>query len=265
MKNVFSYSSYNTYLSFRFKAERGLKAKASKVMGIQTSYLSRVLNHQADLSLEQAFTLNDFFYHDSQEAEFFLLLVQKDRAGTKALKDYFFEKINKVIEQRSQLKSRLEIKEELSPLEQAKYYSHWIYSAIHMVCSVPGLNKKESLHKVFNLPPHVINEVIDFLTKAGLLIENKDGYELGSSHIHLPSDSPFILQHHANWRQKCIREFDYHKPDDFHYSAVFSLSEVDAKIIRERILEVVQQNIKTVIPSKEEVVYCSLIDFFKLA
>lgn len=265
MINIFEFKSYQNYLEIKLASQRGLKSGASEYVGIQTSYLSRVLQKQAHLSLEQSYSLNLYLNHDQQESEFFLLLVQMNRAGTKDLESYFQKKIDEIIKTRQQLKSRIDVKEEMTPLDQARYYSHWLYSALHILCSIPNFKNRESIYKLLDLPPEFINQALEFLVSSGLLQKTDGQYELGPRHLHLPNDSPYILQHHSNWRNQCLKQLDYHQPDNFHYSGVFSLSEKDAKLLRERMLLLVQENLKTIAPSKEEVLYCSLFDFFKIA
>lgn len=265
MINLFDYNTCFGYLKAHFDRHRGLKSKACQHMGIQTSYLSRVLSGEAQLSLEQGFLLNEFFKHDSNESDFFMLLLQKDRSGTPALKEFFITKIDKIRSERAQLKNRIDSKVHISPLDQSKYYSHWLYIVLHMLCSIPKFQNKELLIKFLGLPLNTINSAIEFLTNVGLLVQSSDGFlQVGPSQIHLPYDSPFILQHHRNWREHSIRQFDSQKKESLHYSGVFTLSEQDANLIRERLLEVIQENLKTVRPSKEEVAYVSLIDFYKL-
>ena len=267
MKNVFEFNRYKPYLNgvLGQKGQKtGRRSEAARHIGCQTAYLSQVLNGNAHLSLEQAYSLNEFLGHDEEQAEFFLLLIQKDRAGTPALKSYFAAKLEAINERRLVIKNRLKDQETLSAPDQATYYSSWYYACIHVMVTIPGLQDKESIAKHLNLPLAQIASALEFLVSRGLVVDDGGRYKIGPSHVHLAHDAPFITKHHANWRTRALVAIDHVKKDDLHYSMVGTISRADARKIKERIVEMIQENMKTFAPSKEEAVFVIAFVFFEI-
>lgn len=265
---VFDYSSYKPYLEHRLgsKSQRkGLKSKLASTIGIQPAYLSQVLNGLAHLSLEQAEAANTFFGHSQDEAHYFLLLIQKERAGTQPLAKYFDQQINEQLKKRMTLTKRLGSKNGLSKEDHSTYYSSWHYAAIHIALTIPQLQSAESLAIHFRLPQKRVQNVLLFLREKGLAtIDSDGGYRPGENFIRLGNDSPNIVQHHTNWRLSAVNSLHRETQDELHYSAVVSLSKKDIKKIKDRILEEIKNNIEIVKQSKEEELYSYCIDFFSL-
>jgi len=108
-KSIFDYRHYKPYIRLRLGGERkktGMRAEAARAMSCQTAYLSQILNGTANLSLEQAHALGGFLNHDHDEQEYFWLLIQKERAGTKEFAAFIEDKLNLMIEARLTIKSR---------------------------------------------------------------------------------------------------------------------------------------------------------------
>lgn len=264
-KNLFDFLSYKDYLKQNlggFRARNGMRKKAAEYMKCQTTYLSKVLNENAQLSLEQAQSMNEFMGHDLEESDFFLLLVQKERAGTKKLSDYFESKIHSHLQNRTSIRNRLKSQEGLNSDDQVTYYSKWYYSCIHVMVSIPGLDTKSALVEYLNLPASTISEALDFLETRGLLINRGQRYEIGPRHLHLPQESPHITKHHGNWRVQALSSLDSPKTNDLHYSVVVTLSNEDALKIRRRIIDMIQENMNIIKESKEECTLAMCLDYF---
>ena len=267
MKNIFTFTSYIEYLEDYFLSHgprSGKKSSFSKYLGIQTAYLSQVLKRKVDINLEQAQLACEYFALTDNEAHFFMLLVQMERAGTKALKTYFEKQIEIEILKNNNIKNRLSFAGELSLSEQVEYYSKWYYLAIHVLVSIKEHQTKASLREYLNIGMKELNVALEFLLKTNLIQLNNDRYIRGGGHIHLGKDSPNIIKHHTNWRLRAIEHLNQQEGKGIHYSVVYSLSKKDAKTIKEKILKLIQDNIKRIEPSPEEVAYVNLIDFFEL-
>ncbi len=162
------------------------------------------------------------------------------------------------------IKNRLKIDEQLSEEDQAKYYGHWLYAAIHVMVSVPALATKPALAQHLALPGSVVSDAVEFLESRGLIAFENGRYRMGTRHLHLSHDASSIRRHHANWRVRNLSALDAGKPDDMHYSVVVSLSREDVRKIKEQILETIQANMRIVKDSPEECVFATTIDFFEL-
>src|SRR5437660_270087 len=107
--SLFEYRDYKAYLRdllSQMPAQGyGVRSKLAQALRCQVAYVSQVFNKEIHFSLEQAEELNRFFGHSHEESDYFLLLVQSARAGTRALKD----RIQAQLEQRR--KTHLNLKD----------------------------------------------------------------------------------------------------------------------------------------------------------
>lgn len=266
--NLFNYTDYKKYLSERITHEasedRTYRGRLSEHIQCQQSYLSQVLNGKPDFTLEQALRLNHFFHHDKTEAKFFILLVEKSRAGTKDLRHFFDEQIEEVKKARFHLKSRLKETEEINPEDQNKYYSAWFYSAIYVILSIPKYQSVSAIAQRFNLPEEMVANVINFLDECGLIENVKGEYRVTKKRLHLDRNSTFIQRHHINWRSQALQSAEKNLPGDMHFSTVVALSVADYEKIKEIFVQAIANAREVIKPSPEEEIMAITLDIFKL-
>ena len=149
------YRNYKTYLADYIASQprggRGLRQGLADYSGMQVSHISQVLSGESHFTPEQGEAINSFVGHGENESVFFLLLIQIARAGTPALKKRLEQQIKEFIHRHLVLKNRLGVKELLSPESQGKFYSSWIYGAIHVAVTIKNLQTKEELANYFGL------------------------------------------------------------------------------------------------------------------
>lgn len=266
-KSIFEHRNYKSYLKQwveRPGRRRGERSRMAEALRCHTAYISQVLNGHADFSLEQGALLNRHLEHSADESHFFLLLLQLARAGNAELRDYFQKQIDQVHDSRMVLKNRLEVNKALSKEDQMTFYSSWHYGAIHVLISVPQFQTKESLAHVLRLPIEKVNEMLSFLEKIGLAVQDGLRWKMGTSSVFIDSSSPMIGKHHTNWRIQAMQSLDRLDIEDLHYSAPISLSKDDFQKIREMFVDVIRRAREIVKPSKEEIAACYCLDLFKI-
>ncbi len=262
-KAIFEYTSYKAFLKTQARA-RGRKTALSEAMGIQATYLSHVLHGKAHLSLEQGEALNRFLHHTDDESHYFLLLLQKDKAGTKTLETYFQKQLDELNLKRLDLSKRLGAQNSLSEEDRSRYYISWIYGALHMAVTVPQLRTREKMIEHFNISAERFQQAIEFLLRTGLVQEKGREFHPGTTFMRLGNDSHQIIKHHTNWRNQAIESLDRQTIRDLHYSAVVTRSEKDVLKIKDRLLQSINDNLEIVKASPEEKVYVYALDFFEL-
>ncbi len=266
--SIFDFENYKNYILFRIKNSprngRGLKLKMAETLKCQSAFISQVLNSDPNFSLEQAIGINKFFGHNKEEARFFLLLLQLERAATRDLKEFFKEEIKEVINKRSDLKNRIDIKSSLKNLDQQIYYSNWLYACIHMLVAIPEFQTLYALEKYLRIPREKIIDVLNFLENTGIIQKINGHYKIGVTRIHLSKDSPQIQRHHTNWRMKAIQSIDMNIPEDLHFSTIVSISNEDVPKIKEKLIKCIEECRTIIKDSKEETVQCLCLDFFKI-
>jgi len=266
-KSVFQFTNYRSYLSAKLGEvghRTGERLKASKSIGCHSTYISQVLNEKIHLSLEYAEGLNKFLQHSADESDFFLLLLQRDRAGTTALKDRLSKMIHGYLEKRKIISSRLDSLTNISVDEQSRFYSDWIYTAIHVLVSIPKFQNVDEVAQTLGLSRQMVVVAVEFLKSIGVVTTVGNRIKPGPQHIHVGTNSLHLANHHANWRFHSVRSVNNPQLDDVHFSSVLSLSEFDADYLREKLLKELEGDIKYVKASKEEVAYVYNFDFYKL-
>lgn len=265
MDTIFDFRDYKAYVvSALSELPRGARSRLSEALACHSAYVSQVLNGNSHLSLEQADKLNQFLGHNQSQSEFFLMLVQHDRAGTPSLKSHFKRQVDAFAKESSALKQQLEFKKTLALEEQATFYSSWQYGAIHVLVSVPGCNTESGISKYLGIPVKRVSEVLKFLSQIGLVEKRGLSYSIGTSHIHLGDDSPLISKHHSNWRRRALMDSEQLCPHSVHYTSVITCSAEDGLKIKNLLLNAIKQARALVKHSKDEDGFSYSIDFFSL-
>ena len=264
---VFECSDYREYLRSKVGGptqKKGIKSAIARALACQPAYITHVLKGQANVSIEQAEAINIFFAHTKDEAQVFLLLVLRDRAGTHTLKANFQEQINAISASRLILTKRLGQRNTLSEEQRSVFYSVWYFLAAQIGLTIPSWRTHDALAKRLGLSSSRVAEALQFLCEAGLVEKKGSQFIPQESQIRIGKDSHHILKHHTNWRIKAMESLENETPEDLHYSGVVSLSEKDVIRIKNLLLEQLKENLKIISDSKEERLFGLNIDFFNL-
>jgi uncharacterized protein (TIGR02147 family) len=266
--SIFEYKNYKQYiLDWIEKAPnegRGQRKILAEAIGCQTPFITHVLSGDYHFSLEQAEACARYFELNETETEFFILLVLKQRSGTKSLENFFNKQISKHCEQHTVLKKRVNITETMTIESQMVYYSSWQYAAIHMALLVPDLQSIEALSKYFNLTINRILSILNFLIEHDHIEKKGQYYKVKKSMLHLEKDSPFLIQHHSLWRLKAIENIQTYKNENLHYSGIMSISNDDYEWVRERLAKLLEEVVNRVKDSKDEKLASICFDLFQV-
>jgi uncharacterized protein (TIGR02147 family) len=240
---------------------RGYKALLANAAGCQRSFLSLVLTGKHILTQEHGIGLATYWGMTSVERDFFLQLINFERAGTEALRNFYQERIDSLRKGANDLATRFQV--DSLPLETMSiYYSTWLYPAVHMLLTVPSYQTTSSLSERLKLPTTTIKGVLDTLVKLGIIEESSKRFETIKKVVHLPKNSPLNQTNHGNWRQYSVNKSVFSTETDVHYTAVYSLSNRDKYRLQNLILEFIERTRQLVAPSAEEDVVAVLIDYF---
>ena len=243
---------------------RGQRKLIAEAIGCQNPFITHVLSGDYHFSPEQAESCARYMGLNDADTEFFILLVLKERSGTKALENLFGKQISLRCEQHSVLKKRLNIKETMTLEDQMIYYSSWHYAAIHIALMIPELQNVNNLARYFNIPLSRILSILQFLNDCNLIEKKGSSYKITKSVLHLENDSPILTQHHTHWRLRAIEAIQTPKQDNLHYSGVMSLSKDDYEWVRERLASMLEEVVERLIPSKDEKLATLAFDFFQV-
>lgn len=240
-----------------------MRSDLAQSMGMSPSLLSQILKGDKQLSMEQADEGARRMGLMEAETDFWFLLVEKDRAGTHALRSRLERKIRLAREAARQLSKRSLKDTELSEETKGVFYSNWIYTAVPTFVALPGKHDVSTLARDSGLPLDVVAQVVQFLIENNLLVQKDGRLTYGSAHTYVGQDSPHVIKHHRNWRLKGFSAMEFRRESDLFFTAPFSLSKELVDEIRGQILpDVIQQIYKKVGPSPSEQVACLNIDWF---
>ncbi len=266
--SLFDFDDYKKYVhEWLLKMPHGGHGQLSRIakhLSISSVSVSHVFNGVRDLSEEQAVEIAEFFGFSELEGDYFLLLVQLERAGSFKLKARVKTQITKVLVQAQDLKSRLTQDVEMDEAAQSQFYSNWFFSGVSLATSIEGLQSLESISKYLGLSRSKVREVLDFLLIYGLVEERKDGFHIGHKHTHLSAKSLLVSRHHANWRLKALENMNELSPEEIFYTGPMTMSVETMREIRRDIVELIDNVLKKVGPSPSEEIACLNIDWFKV-
>ncbi len=102
------------------------------------------------------------------------------------------------------------------------------------------------------------------MTSINLIRKEADLYKSTNNWVRLDNQSPHIIKHHSNWRQKTIQNLEFRNDLDLHFSGIYSLNVKYASSFKSHMLNFLKQHTKEMEMVSEEELFILGIDFFKL-
>lgn len=262
---VFEYHEYkkcvNDWIGSQPHGGHGQLRKLALYLEINSVVMSQVFRGHRDLTLEQALGVTKFMGHSELERDYFLLLVQKNRAGSYELKSVFEKQLDTLRVTAQSLKNRVK-HQKFSDEDKATFYSQWYYSAVRLGISIPSLGTVSAIADHLKLDRPLIAKVVEFLLRHKLIVQDQVGMKMGPQVTHVGHDSPFVNRHHTNWRLKSLQAMENITDLDLYYTGPMALSENAANEIRKLLVDLVEKSTKKAANSDSEVLRCLNIDWF---
>jgi uncharacterized protein (TIGR02147 family) len=264
--SIFEQNDYRIFLKNHIKklpkAGRGELGKIANHLGINQTLLSQILSGTREFTMDQTYNLSQYLGLTELESEYFSLLVQKERAATNKYKTHLQSRLEKIKKDSLELSNRIPHEKTLSDIEQAKFYSSWLYSAVRLFTSINDGQTLEQICERFNLTRIKANLLLRFLVECGLVIQEGEIFKLGIQRTHLDRQSNFIEKHHTNWRLKALQRCENLTVEEVMFSGPFSIGRKDFNMLRDKIVELVKHVSETAKESTPEDVACFNVDFF---
>jgi len=266
---IYEFRDYRRFLgawiASSAKEGRGQLARISEVAAIHKTTLSQIFHGSKELSLEQAHRVAQYLGLTDAETEYFVLLVNHERAGSVDLRKLILRQIEARQKSHQQLSNRVSRSRELSSEERSIYYSSWIYSAVRNLTAIDGFQSAAEISKKLGLELSLVNKVVEFLVENGLCVRKSEGLRPGPQMTHLESESPLVVRHHGNWRVKAMERHPVLRAEqELAYTAAMTLSVSDVGKIRALLADLVQKTDEVVGPSASEKLYCLCLDWFEV-
>lgn len=267
LEPIFFYDDYKVFVREAFAARehggRGQRQKLSRFLGCQDSYVSLVLNGERHFSVEQGEGLARFLRLGDAETEMLLNLLLMARAGNEETRRYYARRVQAERDRFLNLRSRLKIETDLSDADKAVYYGDVLHAKLHMALTIPGEQDAESLARRFRQPADRVEKACKFLADKGLILEKAGKYSGASKFLFVDRDSPFLAQHHTNWRLDAASAVQARREEDLHLSMTFTLSRKDAADLRLHIAQFLDSLSGRIKDSKEETLMALCVDYYE--
>jgi uncharacterized protein (TIGR02147 family) len=266
--SIFEYTEYKLFVRARIasmpKGGHGEFQRLAAELRMHPTRISHIFKGEIDLTLEQGAHLCRYWGLSQLESEYFILLLQISRAGTKELKTLLKTQADEIRSRAKKIVNRVPRDRILSESEKALFYSNWFYSGIRLFCSVSEYQTLDSISDYFGFSREQTREVLDFLVSTGLCVETDGVYSMGAKRTHLESTSLLISRHHANWRLKAIASHENLSDRELSYTLPVSISKKDQAVLRELLIQTITKFQAAVTASEPpEMVACLNIDWFE--
>lgn len=264
---VYEFKDYKEFLSLWLKEHpkggRGQLKKMADYLRVSTTLLSQVLKGEKHFSLETAADITEYVGLNEKETEYFLLLVEHQRAGGHKLRKILEKKLEREQQAGAQLQNRLHKDRELTDNEKMQFYSSWMYSGIRLLSALPDMTDANVISERLNIPLGTVHQIIHFLLEENLCVMKDNKLTYGTYRTHVGKDSPFVVKHHQNWRLKGFQSMEQRRDEDLFFTQPMALSAAAAEKIRLMLPGIIEQVHAIGGPSESEVVRCINIDWFE--
>jgi uncharacterized protein (TIGR02147 family) len=244
--------------------ERGYRKRLADEAGCQPAYLSQILAGRVELTPEQADRLARFWGLAELEGEIFLTLVSLGRAGSPGLRERLGARLESLKAEWQEHDASFE-QPELSVSDRALlYYSHWAYTAVHVLLTVPKLRTAEALAKHLRMEVGEISDALERLEQIGLAEKQGGKWKATQATLHAPQGAAAAEVHHRNWRVKALDLSESDHRTSVRYTSVHTLSVEDRAKVKEILDQAIRATRRTIEPSPEELGACLIVDYFEL-
>jgi uncharacterized protein (TIGR02147 family) len=264
--SIFSYQDYRDFLQALMTSQSeswGLITKMAKAAQCQRPYLSKVLKGEAQLTPSQAYGLARFWKLNSFETEYFLGLLEAERAGSGDYREYIQRKNSALRKSQEDLSQRVNRKSAPIAHNEVTYYSAWYWSAIHILVSIPAFQTVEAISRKLSLSPSIVEVSLKRLEEYGFVKREGGKWKFDTSERHISKTSPLSALHHANWRNRAVLDAQDSTQDSVHFTVVQTLSRADYQHLKQLVLEFIERASRVAGPSNPEELMCLSCDLFK--
>lgn len=264
---IFETTNYREYLKHYIAAlplkGRGEMSRIATALNISATMVSQVLSGDKDFSMEQAFTLATYLGFDSFEKDYWICLVELSRAGTKELALYWEEKAATLKRESYDAKKRIRSTGEISEEQKNIYYSHSLFIAIRLFCSIRP-RRVEDIEQRFRLTRSEAHHFLGHLKDMGLVEKNNHDYSTTPKIIFLDKKSPQIYRNHTNWRIQSLKQLERPKENDLSFTFPMSISKKDFVEIRKRLVAEMMEVRKALDSTEPETIAFLNLDFIEM-
>jgi len=266
--DIFSFSHYKIFIKNYQKSLPkegwGFVGHLAKVLHVNSTYVSQVLNGDKNFTLEQGLEVCHTLGLNDLQMEYFLSLLNYERAGTIKLKNYYEGQRQEIFKRSELVSHRIKKAVELGQEQKAYYYSDPFIIILKLLSSLENFNSLEEMAAYLNLPVANLSSHFNFLIENGLIIQDENGLKSGITRTHLKADEPLVQRHHTNWRLYATHHYQKLTSEELAFTAPLTISEKDFARAKKEILALISSLSQLVGDSKGEIPAVLTIDWLKI-
>lgn len=270
MVSIYEHTNYREYLAAwidetqKQKSQaRGIKGRLATAAQVSPAMMSLILKGQKHMTMEQAAEVAEFLNLNEIETDYFFLLVELGKAGSFKLEQKLKRKLRELQANAKKISARVKKDRELTDEEKAIYYSNWIYTGVRNLSAIPEFGTIDKIAQRLHVPENQVLKTVEFLSEHGLIKKENGQLTFGPTHMHVGSDSPFVMRHHQNWRLRGFQFMEQHTESNLFYTCPMSLSHEAVEEVRKLLPKVIEQVLKIVGPSPSERAFCFNMDWYE--
>jgi uncharacterized protein (TIGR02147 family) len=260
---IYEFTRYKDYLRGRVAEARGNLKVFSEAAGCQPSYLSRVCSSKIQLTQDHAFRLCRHWGFDSDERQYFMDLVDMERAADPGLRDAINSRIRAAQAKHANLQARTSRTTADQVQTSSIYHSQWTYAAIHFLTSTLAYTTVHEISQRLWLPEAVVSDVLSALMEWGFVRKQGQKYLFATGASHIPKNSPALPMFHSNWRTKAVQDSQNPTNDGLHFTNIQTVSRSDLERLKQIAAQFVQTTAEIAGPSQPEELVVITCDVFK--
>ena len=266
---IFEFTDYKKFVLHTIESNpelgRGSVKKIAESLRVHPSLISQILKGLKDFNPEQANDVATFLGLDEEATEYFLCLVEIERAGTAKLKTFLTNKRDRMIRLAKAVQDASDGDDFLKRKNVAdRLYSYWYYSAIHLLSQIPKYQSVDAMAAYLKLPVPTIQEAVQVLSELGM-IAVETGRVISGASSWADADQLHAKRFHMNWRLKAIDRLNIEGTHEDFVTLPVALSGADRERLREMILEFADKVRETADPAGADKLSVVTIDLFDMA
>lgn len=270
--NIYYFVDYRLVLKTLIEEQKNKNnklnySKLANDLGIQKTYISKVINGSAHLSTDQVYLIADYFSLSEEELDYFLLLLEYERSGVAIRKKKLLKKINYVQSQHRSIKKHLKtnsIDPLISPL--GEFYLDPYVKVVHIFLSISFYQKNYlKIAEQLQISQTQLTKIVNTLEKSNIIqwVPASKSYKILSQDLLLPKESPLCVAHQNLFRTISAQQI-LRLPirDSLGMQITFSADDRTKNKIHERFLEFLKEMEILVKNATSEKVYQFNFDLF---
>lgn len=203
-------------------------ASYAEAIGVQKTFISKVLGGTAHLSDDQVYLTLIFLNFSDEDSKYFRLLHDYSRTGLNARKKVVLAEIRKIQEEKRQFRihTSAEVQKPESSIDMGEYYLDPLNLIVHAYLGIPRFAASPNLISTeMELPVKRLSKILSALKKIGVIDFTTAGGKVKvlKNALHLDVESMYCQPHQQLFRLKSAEQITSLSPEKrFVYSLTFS-------------------------------------------